>query len=77
MNTEFIDKSYIITYSNWFEFNGKILAYRKKVLFAFIVITVKLLNFCFTIPFMKTRTNEELISDAKVARKNQKRQQNR
>jgi len=33
MNTEFIDKSYIITYSNWFEFNGKILAYRKKVLF--------------------------------------------
>ena len=22
MNTEFIDKSYIITYSNWFEFNG-------------------------------------------------------
>jgi len=33
MNTENLDKSYIITYSNWFEFNGKILAYRKKVLF--------------------------------------------
>lgn len=33
MNTEFIDKPYIITYSNWFEFNGKILAYRKKILF--------------------------------------------
>lgn len=26
---------------------------------------------------LATRTNEELISDAKVARKNQKRQQNR
>jgi len=33
MNTEFIDKPYIITYSNWFEFNGKVLAYRNKVLF--------------------------------------------
>lgn len=33
MNTETLDKPYIITYSNWFEFNGKILAYRKKVLF--------------------------------------------
>lgn len=33
MNTEFIDKPYIITYSNWFEFNGRILAFRKKVLF--------------------------------------------
>ena len=33
MNTETLDKSYIITYSNHFEFNGKILAYRKKVLF--------------------------------------------
>lgn len=33
MNTETLDKPYIITYSNWFEFNGKVLAYRKKVLF--------------------------------------------
>ena len=33
MNTEFIDKPYIITYSNWFEFNGKIFAFRKKILF--------------------------------------------
>lgn len=33
MNTETLDKPYIITYSNHFEFNGKILAYRKKVLF--------------------------------------------
>ena len=33
MNTETLDKPYIITYSNWLEFNGKILAYRKKVLF--------------------------------------------
>lgn len=33
MNTETLDKPYIITYSNYFEFNGKILAYRKKILF--------------------------------------------
>lgn len=33
MNTEILDNPYIITYSNWFEFNGKILAYRKKILF--------------------------------------------
>ncbi len=33
MNTETLDNIYIITYSNHFEFNGKILAYRKKVLF--------------------------------------------
>lgn len=33
MNTETLDIPYIITYSNHFEFNGKILAYRKKVLF--------------------------------------------
>lgn len=33
MNTETLDKPYIITYSNHFEFNGKVLAYRKKVLF--------------------------------------------
>ncbi len=33
MNTEFIDKPYIITYSNWFEFENRILAFRKKVLF--------------------------------------------
>lgn len=33
MNTEFIDKPYIVTYSNHFEFNGKILAFRKKILF--------------------------------------------
>ncbi len=33
MNTETLDKPYIITYSNHFGFNGKILAYRKKVLF--------------------------------------------
>ena len=33
MNENFIDKPYIITYSNHFEFNGKILAFRKKVLF--------------------------------------------
>lgn len=33
MNTETLYKPYIITYSNHFEFNGKILAYRKKVLF--------------------------------------------
>ena len=33
MNTETLDKPYIITYSNHFVFNGKILAYRKKVLF--------------------------------------------
>lgn len=33
MNTKTLDKPYIITYSNHFEFNGKVLAYRKKVLF--------------------------------------------
>ncbi len=33
MNTETLDNTYIITYSNHFEFNGKVLAYRKKVLF--------------------------------------------
>lgn len=33
MNNETLYKPYIITYSNNFEFNGKILAYRKKVLF--------------------------------------------
>ena len=33
MNTETLDKPYIITYSNWLEFNGKILSYRKKILF--------------------------------------------
>lgn len=33
MNSNFIDKPYIITYSNWFEFNGRILSFRKKVLF--------------------------------------------
>lgn len=33
MNTETLDKSYIITYSNYLEFNGKTLAYKKKVLF--------------------------------------------
>lgn len=33
MNTETLDKPYIITYSNHFEFNGKKLAYRKKILF--------------------------------------------
>mgnify|MGYP003488420213 CR=1 FL=1 len=32
MNNETLDK-YIITYSNHFEFNGKVLAYRKKILF--------------------------------------------
>lgn len=38
MNTETLDKPYIITYSNHFEFNGKILAYRKKILFDIINI---------------------------------------
>ena len=33
MNTETLDNTYIITYSNHFEFNGKVLAYRKKILF--------------------------------------------
>lgn len=33
MNDKIIYKPYIITYSNHFEFNGKILAYRKKILF--------------------------------------------
>lgn len=33
MNAEILDNAYIINYSNHFEFNGKILAYRKKVLF--------------------------------------------
>lgn len=33
MNNETLDEPYIITYSNYFEYNGKILAYRKKVLF--------------------------------------------
>lgn len=33
MNTKTLDNTYIITYSNYFEFNGKVLAYRKKVLF--------------------------------------------
>lgn len=33
MNNNIFDKPYIITYSNYFEFNGKVLAYRKKVLF--------------------------------------------
>lgn len=33
MNKEILDTTYIITYSNHFEYNGKILAYRKKVLF--------------------------------------------
>jgi hypothetical protein len=33
MNIEFIDKPYIITYSNWLEFDGKTLAFRKKLLF--------------------------------------------
>lgn len=34
MNIETLDKEkYIITYSNHFEFNSKVLAYRKKVLF--------------------------------------------
>lgn len=33
MNTEILDNTYIITYSNHFEFNGKVLSYRKKVLF--------------------------------------------
>lgn len=33
MNDETLDIPYIITYSNHFEFNGKILAYRKKILF--------------------------------------------
>lgn len=32
MNTETLDR-YIITYSNWFEFNGAVLAYRKRILF--------------------------------------------
>lgn len=32
MNIETLDK-YIITYSNWFEFNGVVLAYRKRILF--------------------------------------------
>lgn len=44
MNTETLDKPYIITYSNYFEFNGKILAYRKKVLFDITSIPVAL--FC-------------------------------
>lgn len=33
MNAEFIDKPYIITYSNWFEFENRMFAFRKKVLF--------------------------------------------
>ena len=33
MNKEILDTTYIITYSNHFEYNGKILSYRKKVLF--------------------------------------------
>ncbi len=33
MNTETNNKPYIINYSNHFEFNGKTLAYRKKLLF--------------------------------------------
>lgn len=33
MNTQTLDNPYIITYSNYFEFNGKVLAYRKKILF--------------------------------------------
>jgi hypothetical protein len=33
MNIETLYKPYIIIYSNYFEFNGKVLAYRKKVLF--------------------------------------------
>lgn len=33
MNNETLDIPYIIIYTNHFEFNGKILAYRKKILF--------------------------------------------
>lgn len=33
MNTEFIDKPYIITYSNWFDFENRVFAFRKKILF--------------------------------------------
>lgn len=33
MNTETLCNTYIITYSNHIEFNGKVLAYRKKILF--------------------------------------------
>lgn len=33
MNTEFIGKPYIITYSNWFEFENRVFAFRKKILF--------------------------------------------
>lgn len=33
MNTELIDKPYIITYSNHFEFENRTFAFRKKVLF--------------------------------------------
>ena len=33
MNIETLDNKYIITYSNWFEFDDKIFAYRNKLLF--------------------------------------------
>ena len=33
MNTEFIGKPYIITYSNWFEFENRVFAFRNKILF--------------------------------------------
>lgn len=33
MNTETIDNLYIIKYSNWFEFEGRVLSFRKKILF--------------------------------------------
>ena len=33
MNSETLDKPYIITYTNHFEFNERILSYRKKLLF--------------------------------------------